>query len=123
MAEPLAPRLDAVQQLVAVDVAGICLASVADQHDIAVLCVVAEIADPIQILLLFGLVLKFLCLYLELLAFEPESLDVGSAVRTFAGIIEPLLEAVITEAMLALKLASVFDLVQAYCTLILFKLS
>lgn len=101
MAVPVAPGLAASQGRVAFDVASVGLASVANQHYIAVLGLVAVVAHPVQVLLLRWLVLELLAFDQVFLALEPESGHFVAAVGTLAGVLQPLLQTLVAKFMLA----------------------
>lgn len=98
---PVASGLTAAKGRVALDVASVGLASVANQHDIAVLGLVAVVAHPIKVLLLCWLVLELLAFDQALLALEPEAGHFAAAVGTLAGVLQPLLQALVAEFVLA----------------------
>jgi hypothetical protein len=121
MAVPVAHRLHPAQPLIAADVAGVGLAPIADQHDVAVVSVVAVVAHPVQVLLLLALVLELLRLHLELLPLEPVAVHLCPAVRTAVGVAQPPQQAVLAEVVLALQPAPVSDLIQTNGALILLQ--
>lgn len=119
MAKPFAVRFPSTQSSVALNVAGISFAAIADEHDIAFLCTVAVVTDPIHFLILFGLVFELLRLNFELLTFVPIIRGFSATVGASVGTGEPFLQAVEAELMLALEEASVLNLVQTDCAFVL----
>jgi hypothetical protein len=113
MAKPFTGWFTSSQGPIALDVAGIGFATIADEHDITFLSTIAVVADPIHFLILFGLVLELLRLNFELFAFVPIISGFSSTVGTPIGTGEPFLKAVVAELMLTLEEASVLDLVKA----------
>lgn len=121
VAVPVASRLSPAQGRVALDVASVGLAPVADQHDVPVLGLVAVVAHPVQVLLLRWLVLELLALDQVLLALAPEAGDLAAAVGALAGVLQPLLQTLVAEPVLAVQVHAVGYLAEANCALVLFK--
>lgn len=123
MTVPVSPRLHSSQRRIALDVTGMGLAAIANQHDVAVVGMVAVVAHPVQIFLLLGLILELFGLDFELLALEPVGGNFCATVGATIAVAKPSQQAVVAKAMLAGQLASVSYLVQAYCAFVLLELS
>lgn len=89
MAVPLALWLCSVQCLIASDVAGVCFAAIADEHDVSIIGMIAVVAHPIQVFLLVLLILILLGLHLEFLAFKPVEMHICAAIWATVGVTEP----------------------------------
>lgn len=78
-----------MQCFVALYVAGMCFASVTDEHDISIVGVVAVVAHPVQVFLHFSFVLELPLFDGILLTFEPVSGYFCSAIWTSVRIGQP----------------------------------
>ena len=102
MAVPLACRFFSVEKFVAFDVAGVGIAAVADEDDVAVGGAVTHVAHPVQVLFLPTLVVELPWFHFMPLALVPEGCNFCPTVGTLGAALEPLLQARVAEGVLAL---------------------
>ena len=117
------------QPLITLNMACADLTSITYQHSITFLGSLTFIACVVHLIPLFIAIQLLIILYnlnlflnKVMFSFKPKLTDLESTVWTFVCCLEPTLHTLEAKYMLTFQLASFFDLLQAYPTLIIFQL-
>jgi hypothetical protein len=108
--DPLSFGHHSSQWWVALDMAGVDFAAIADENGVSFSSVFAVIANPVHHFLRILLVFHLPGLDQEFFSFEPEGPYSGSAEGALVGCFKPLLQALEAKLMLAFQLATFFYL-------------